>query len=353
MATVTLSPGDDIQSAINNNPAGTTFNLSAGTYQGAQFVAQSNDQFVGDPNGGTVLDGGNSVPYLTYDNGATGVVLQNLTVQNYASTENGAIQTGQYWTLNNDTVQSNQMAGVTLGANSTIQGGHYIDNGQIGIDGYHADNTTVSAAEIANNNTGGYDTDNVAGGLKFSASANVTLENNNVHDNNGMGLWGDGDSSNWTISNNTISGNARPGIQYEISHGATIDGNTISNNKEAGIYISNSDGVEASGNTVTVGSGNTGFKEGGIDVINDYRDPSNVSTNENIQFNTIIHNSDTTLDGIYANNPLPSDANNTFANNTYDLGNPSAQNWIFGQSTYDWASLQQTQYAAGSSVSSA
>src|SRR5947209_6795925 len=40
--TVTLSPGANIQSAVNNNPAGTTFVLRPGTYRGSSVTSLKN-----------------------------------------------------------------------------------------------------------------------------------------------------------------------------------------------------------------------------------------------------------------------------------------------------------------------
>jgi parallel beta-helix repeat protein len=361
MGTVTLSPGGNIQEAINSNPAGTTFYLTGGTYDDAQFLAKGNDHFIGDPNGGTILDGGGYRPYVTYDNGSTGVLLQDLTVQNYAApAQHGAIQTGQYWTLNNVTAQWNTGPGCSLGAHSTINGGYYINNGQTGINGYQADGATVSGAELAGNNWQNFDMDWEAGGLKFVSSADVILDSNYVHDNNGMGLWGDVDCSNWTVTNNTVLNNAGAGIQYEISHGARIDGNTVTGNGRSGVYISNSNGVEASGNTVTVGIGNDGSTyyyvgSGGIDVVNDWRGSGPLgpylSVNDDIEWNTIIHQNDTAMDGIAAYQPLPSSSNDVYDNNTYYMSNPSATNWMFGITLYNWNSLhQQTSYEAGGTL---
>ena len=167
MTTVVLAAGANIQSAINANPTGTIFRLSAGVYRGQQFLAKSGDQFIGDPGGGTIFSGaivlnqwtasgaywkyGNlpaplaghgdgsaltlaredlfinnvlyqrvssllqvtagkwyfdaatlsayisvnpsgqtveysATPNMTYDNGATGVVVKNLTIEKYAKT---------------------------------------------------------------------------------------------------------------------------------------------------------------------------------------------------------------------------------------------------------------------------
>jgi parallel beta-helix repeat protein len=54
---VSLHPGDDIQAAINANPADTEFRFAAGTWRHQQFLAQAGNRFIGDPGGGTILSG--------------------------------------------------------------------------------------------------------------------------------------------------------------------------------------------------------------------------------------------------------------------------------------------------------
>src|SRR5271155_297229 len=54
-ATITLSPGNNIQTAINSNPAGTTFSLQPGVYRTQSLVPLDGDTFIG--LSGAVLDG--------------------------------------------------------------------------------------------------------------------------------------------------------------------------------------------------------------------------------------------------------------------------------------------------------
>ncbi len=56
-ATVTLSPGDDIQHAADGNPSGTTFMLNAGIYRIQSVTPKSGDAFIGAD--GAILDGAN------------------------------------------------------------------------------------------------------------------------------------------------------------------------------------------------------------------------------------------------------------------------------------------------------
>ena len=52
-----LQPDSNIQAAIDINPPGTVFQLAPGVYRSQQFQPKHNDEFVGDPAGGTVLSG--------------------------------------------------------------------------------------------------------------------------------------------------------------------------------------------------------------------------------------------------------------------------------------------------------
>src|SRR5208282_6830265 len=81
--TVTSPLGAGIQAAINANPAGTVFDLVAGSYSGQSFSPQSNDQFIGAAGGGTVFNGGGQTSPMVTNNGATGVVFQNVTTTNF------------------------------------------------------------------------------------------------------------------------------------------------------------------------------------------------------------------------------------------------------------------------------
>ena len=54
-ATVTLSPGANIQNAVNSNPAGTSFLLNPGVYHSTLTMTKNGDSFIGQP--GAVMDG--------------------------------------------------------------------------------------------------------------------------------------------------------------------------------------------------------------------------------------------------------------------------------------------------------
>jgi hypothetical protein len=292
-------------------------------------------------------------PNLTYDNGATGVVVRNLTVEKYASkAQTGAVDGVRNWRLEDVTIAHNHGAGLNIGSGTVVLRGHYSDNGQIGINGWHADEAQIQDADIAGNNYAGYNRDWEAGGVKLGASRRVAITGNTVHGNSGNGVWGDLDDHDWTITRNRVADNDGDGIIYEISHGKTvISDNDIVCNRGSGVYISNSDGVEVSANRITVAPGNApgingSAGSGGIDIINDRRgsgpDGLYEAVNNDVHNNIIAHPSDTGEEGLFEFQPFTShDAPNIhFDFNTYLLGRGETPHWHFDDRSYTWASLR-------------
>ena len=428
MSTVTLAPGADIQAAINANPAGTVFELSSGIYRGQKFLPKSNDQFIGDPSGGTTLSGalvlarwtasggywktgglpkplaghgdaggnrlalnredlffdnslyqrvgslqevkagtwyfdqeshvayiavnpmGHTVeysasPFLIQDDNTTGVLVKHLTIEKYATdAQSGPIQGVRDGRIVDVTSRWNHGAGITIGAGTTIQGGHYIDNGQIGILGSRANGALVQGAEIARNNYAGYSIDWEAGGMKLVLSSNVVISGNKVHDNDGMGLWSDEDDSNFTYTNNTITHNTGNGILYEISYGnSIIRDNSVSCNGRAQIFISNSEGLQIIGNSVVVGAANSGI-DGGIAMLYINRGIGALGPHDT-KNNSIHNNFITHLGGgenglwIFYNEATATTWTNRWDGNTYFVTNATETHWHFGRYDYQWQRL--------------
>ena len=58
---VVVQPGDDVQSLVNSNPAGTTFHFKAGVYRGVSITPKDRDVFQGDP--GATLNGSQTLKF--------------------------------------------------------------------------------------------------------------------------------------------------------------------------------------------------------------------------------------------------------------------------------------------------
>lgn len=185
----------------------------------------------------------------------------NLTFSHCANNASAAVNPGDLgWCMILCSALYNHGGGLAVGDSSVIWGCKANDNGQQGMLAGSCQNAKVWVNEIARNNYAHYDYEWEAGGFKFVQSDNVSVRNNNVHDNHGVGIWGDIDNSNWFIDNNLVTGNYAAGIMYEISWGATVisrnvcayNGLVSTGYTRSGILIQNSQGVTVTGNTLVV-----------------------------------------------------------------------------------------------------
>lgn len=165
---------------------------------------------------------------------ATGVTVKGLTLQHFASPgQQGALVAGgASWTITDIAAQWNHALGVYLtNSDSTkVTDSSINSNGQLGMGVHASQGVTVRGNQFANNNTDGFwIADWESGGFKATNAA-VTISNNTVHDNKGVGIWFDVDCKTDTISDNTIYDNGADGIRFEISYDGIITGNTITNN---------------------------------------------------------------------------------------------------------------------------
>ena len=267
--TVTLEPGQNIQSAVDANPGGTVFLLRPGTYLNQRIVPKKGNVFYGQP--GAVLDGTNTTAYA-FDLGGSpypdSVRIHGLKITGYASSSTqGAIRSTpggrgvgpRGWVVDSNEVSYNAAVGILVGMGMHVFGNNVHHNGQLGLGG-NPDNSVVENNELAwNNYEKQYRMTFEAGGIKLAVGSGNVVRNNYVHDNWGAGIWFDIDMSQSLIEGNRVENNADAGIFYEISYDAVIRNNTVTKNGfgnakwlyGAGIFISSSKNVEVYGNTVT------------------------------------------------------------------------------------------------------
>lgn len=300
---VPLTAGQaDIDSHGNN----TTFCLS-GTHNWT-LTPKTGDVINGDLINPGILDGQNSTQNAIVPGTATGVVLSNFEVRNYAvNNQQGAIQSdggSTGWILrdlkvhDNGTVGATGTAGgygVSLGSGWQVIRGRYYNNRQLGIGG--GTGVVLDGVEIDHNNftNNSYTTTNIScfyegGGYKWVGNNN-TIKNSRVHDNACKGIWPDINATGITITNNQVYNNGEEGIFIELSFSGTITGNNVYNNGFSnpgcstfllggGITLSESDGFEVANNTVT---GNCN----GITGVQQVRPGNPTLQNLNIHNNTI------------------------------------------------------------------
>ena len=217
-----------------------------------------------DPTGRTVEL---SVARHAFYGSATDVTIRGLVIEKYANpAQSGAIHAltdpgplSRDWVVEKNEVRLNHGAGIRLGHGTQVLQNRIHHNGQIGAVG-SGNNIVVEGNEIAYNNYAGYDYSWEAGGTKFAYTRKLVVRTNYVHNNQGPGLWTDGDNDFVLYEQNHTAANLVAGIEHEISFDAVIRDNVIENDGfnphgasiwwGAGIHIDASSNVQVYGNTV-------------------------------------------------------------------------------------------------------
>ena len=299
---VTVPAGNNASLFGDQLPANTTYYFAAGThYLGSGEYAQinpgRNDTFTGAP--GAIISGDdpgspgyhqNDFAFAGNGTGITGVTIEYLTIENFSPPgSQGAVNTNSddNWTITHSTIKGNVPgAAMMVGSGNTIEHNCLTGNGQYAFNAYQnpgdpqeskvtggPQNIVLSDNEISYNDTcnweafskfpvrtpagcagaGQFDGCGCSGGGKFWQDQNVTVRDNYVHDNYGVGIWADTDNDGFDIEGNYFSANYAEALIYEISYNALIKGNTFTDNAwgtgaadsgfpDSAVYISESGG---------------------------------------------------------------------------------------------------------------
>jgi hypothetical protein len=242
---VEIDPGvsNDLSTKTEANPPGTTFWLAPGTHRLGdgeydQVMPKAGDIYLGAP--GAVLDG-RRINLYAFSGQAQNVTIRHLTVRGFVPPRNEGVvnhDSGDGWTIEHDTIQNNDGAGMMAGARQQVRGNCLRDNGQYGINAYQADGAitglVVEGNEIVGNNTGDWESKvdgcGCTGGAKFWSVNGADIRGNWVHDNRGPGLWADTNNNDFVFEDNLIEDNDATAIFYETSYNAIIKNNTIRRN---------------------------------------------------------------------------------------------------------------------------
>lgn len=207
--------------------------------------------------------------------------------------QDGAINNNGFsrWTIQNNTLSDSHGPVVKFSAG----GGHKLlsndisRSGVVGVHGSHAGNVLVRGNRLHNNNTEQFNPNWEAGGLKMIAVTRLTVDRNEVYDNDGPGLWCDLDCNFTTYSNNRVHHNAKYGISYEMSHNGKAFGNVAWENGwgypnwgfGAGILCQSCNHMDIFDNTVA-------WNADGISVISADRGVTHNVLDVNVHGNRII-----------------------------------------------------------------
>ncbi|HVR79562.1 MAG TPA: right-handed parallel beta-helix repeat-containing protein [Acidimicrobiia bacterium] len=217
------------------------------------------------PSGHTVET---SVVPLAFYGQSSNVTIRDLVIEKYASpAQMGAIhgQDGrngphnQNWNVVGNEIRYSASNGVSLGDGMLVKDNYLHHNGRIGIGSGLSENAVAQGNEIAHNciNTGFQCFGWGGGGVKLAGSSGTVLRANYVHHNYGIGMHVDVQASDTTLENNNVVDNDGAGIFVEVSTDAKVRNNTLTRNgyerprgRGAGIAIGSSTGVTITGNVL-------------------------------------------------------------------------------------------------------
>jgi hypothetical protein len=291
-----------------------------------------------------------------FEGEATGVVLHDLVIENYANhAEQPVIPGNPGWQVHNCVARHNHGMGIGVGRDGSIIGGKAIANGQLGVGGSGCHHARVTDLEIVGNNYAGYDFDWEAGGIKIVEAIGVEIRNCRVNRNRGVGIWADIDCSDWLCSGNEVVENEAAGILIEISRAARLIDNRVLRNGagrqgflRANIVLQNSRSCEVVNNEILVPGGGTGialtFEERGSGPYGRRETRDNV-----VHRNRVRH---CTIDGsngieAYREAAHARRWSNSWNHNSYFVPDGERTYWRFFGNDYSWDQLRrETAYEA-------
>lgn len=283
---IQLNPGDDIQTAVNNNPTGTTFTLAPGVYRMQIVVPKAGDVFSGQS--GAVLNGAQLIDASSWQQISTSVwaaqasgITQQASYRGVCSSNSPAciypedlffdskplmrvasaslVAPGTwYLDYSTDKIYVGSDPGGHVTELSTLGAAFWGDAGNVMIQGLVIKMYACIAGKgaiNAMNSLYGYgpaavnwkvDSNEIMlnHGVGVRVNSGMLVTNNKIHDNGQMGIAGNGDQI--LVQNNEVYKNNYAGYAFDWEAGGiklanyatnvTIDGNYVHDNAGPGIH---------------------------------------------------------------------------------------------------------------------
>lgn len=206
--------------------------------------------------------------------------------------QGAAVELSAHSSIENCDIQYVDFAGLSMGY---LQDGAHAhncvisNNGNSGINAAGSTNFWLTSVTLKHNNSRNFNVNWHAGGFKGAAKAHGTIENSEIANNNGAGIWFDYANGGGTIviRNNYVhdNGPSEGAIFFEVSNNGLIYNNVVANNRKRGIYLSAANHTRVYNNTIYGTSERAGIEVGGMPR------GSATLTNNNIQNNIVSHGS--------------------------------------------------------------
>ena len=245
-STLTVQPGQSIQSAVNAANPGDTVLVKGGTYTESVLIATNSNgvplnglSLVG--TNGATLNGPNVEPINGITVGASNVTIKGLTVEHY---DFGIVVTSTNNPLNNTvTVSNTRIFNNYVGYN--LNSGIFFDSDVAGADCHDNVITGIGVEPGGNGGNNGF-----GDGIDINVSTGVHIHSNLIYNENSVGIGSSGQvltdnngqpipSSVNLINQNTIFQCGAYGIMMNGAVGQVVTQNVISGNNIAGILMTN------------------------------------------------------------------------------------------------------------------
>lgn len=243
------APASDLAQVVAGAPAGTCFELAAGTYDFFDVVPKDYMSFVGAGPHATVAVGTDDRENAFHGT-AIGVTIAGLGLIDFQGDggekrqEQGAIrgtiaiwesnrgEMARDWLIEDVRVENTYANGVLLGDDFTIRNSSFIDNGVTGLAGSETSGGLIEANLIVGNGfnqADGYLAN--GGGMKFtqviSGDNPLIVRGNHVYENDGIGIWCDIACNGFHVLDNYIHDQSSRAVMFELSSGGLIRGNVM------------------------------------------------------------------------------------------------------------------------------